>query len=66
MKANLDKFAVANYFKSVVNSTWDWRLIPADWPRDPDNGSLDHGGTALTAARLAAYQLMLADPISVP
>lgn len=55
---NRDIFAISNYFNSLQNSQWDWRLIPANYP-DNNATALDYGGTALTDARLTEFVRIL-------
>lgn len=56
MHDNRDIWGYANYFNSLANSRWDWRLIPLGYPvTDPDN-PLDKGGTVETQARLDAFK----------
>lgn len=63
IRANRDIVGIWTYFNSIANSKWDWRMVPADYP-DMGQGALDHGGTALTGARLLAYRDILAQSTS--
>lgn len=59
ISANRDLFAYACHFNSGQNSRADWRMIPADYPPDPAVTSYrDTGGSAVSAARLAAGKRM--------
>lgn len=56
MHDNRDIFGYANYFNSLANSQWDWRLIPSDYPIYETGNPLDEGGSATSQARLDAFK----------
>lgn len=65
MRNNRDILGVTNYFNSIAGgSTWDWRLIPANYPTQPGNPGTDYGGTALTAGRLNYFPTIVAESTS--
>jgi hypothetical protein len=58
---NRDMFGYANYFNSLANSDFDWRLIPDSYPIYSPSNSLDLGGTPVSEARLNAFKAALAE-----
>lgn len=53
---NRDVWSYANYFNSLANSVWDWRLIPTNYPVYSPSNPLDKGGTDVSQARLDAFK----------
>lgn len=59
---NRDILGIANYFNSCQGaSTWDWRLVPSDYPVQQASNEADFGGTALTQARLNYFPTIVRD-----
>lgn len=56
MHDNRDVWSYANYFNSLANSIWDWRLLPDSYPAYNTGNALDKGGTLESQARLNAFK----------
>ena len=65
MQDNRDIWGYSNYFNSLANSTWDWRLIPSNYPIYAPTNPLDEGGSAVSQARLDAFKAAITES-SVP
>lgn len=59
INSNKDLMGYANYFNSLANSDFDWRLIPSNYPIYAPENELDQGGSAESQARLDAFKAAL-------
>ncbi|MBC7581603.1 hypothetical protein H7097_01910 [Aeromicrobium sp.] len=61
---NRDMFGYANYFNSLANSVYDWRLIPSNYPIYDTGNPLDQGGSPTSQAILNGFKAALAESVT--